>query len=57
MSQSLILIDSLSSACWEKNGKKRNEKQLKAFFPGPEMDTPCWLCLAAFSWPLGSIKG
>jgi hypothetical protein len=57
MSQSLILIDSLSSACWEKNGKKRKEKQLKAFFPGPEMDTPCWLCLAAFSWPLGSIKG
>jgi hypothetical protein len=36
MSQSLILIDILSSACWEKKrkgGKKKREKQSGAFFP------------------------
>jgi hypothetical protein len=31
MSQNLILIDALSSACWEKKGKIK--KQLEGFFP------------------------
>jgi hypothetical protein len=29
MLQSLILIDALSSACWEKKEKKRKEKKRK----------------------------
>jgi hypothetical protein len=37
MSQSLIFIDALSSACWEKKMRERKpEKQPGAFFPGPE---------------------
>jgi hypothetical protein len=32
MLQSLILIDALSSACWEKK-KKKKEKRPGAFFP------------------------
>jgi hypothetical protein len=60
MSQGLILIESLSSACWEKNEKKRKERKrdkkkwLGAFFPG--LDTPCWLCRVGFSWLLGESK-
>jgi hypothetical protein len=61
MSHGLILIDALSSACWEKNEKiikkKRKEKWPGAFFPGPEPDTICWLCQAGFSRLLGAIKG
>jgi hypothetical protein len=38
MSQSLILVDALSSACWEKKEKKRKKKEKwpGPFFPGPE---------------------
>jgi hypothetical protein len=37
MSQSLILTNALSSACWEKKEKEnKKEKQLEAFYPGPE---------------------
>jgi hypothetical protein len=57
MSQSLILIDELSSACWEKETtttKKRSDHG-GFFYQGP--DTPCWLCHAGFLWLLGAIKG
>jgi hypothetical protein len=41
MLQSLILIDALSSACWEKKKKKKEKKRKKkwlgAFFPGTEV--------------------
>jgi hypothetical protein len=60
MSQDLILIDVLSSVCWEKNEKKKKiEKRSDqwAFFPGPEPDMPCWVCWARFSQLLGAIKG
>jgi hypothetical protein len=50
MSQSLILIDALSSACWE---KKKNSHG--AFFTGS--DTPCWLCCTGFLQLLDTIKG
>jgi hypothetical protein len=53
MLQSLILIDALSSACWEKEKIRRNG--WGTFFLGP--DTPCWLCQVEFSWLLGAIKG
>jgi hypothetical protein len=37
MGPELILIDALSSACWEKEKKKRSRSsQEGAFFPGPE---------------------
>jgi hypothetical protein len=45
MLQSLILIDALSSACWE---KKKERNGWGTFFPG--LDTPCWLCCQGFSW-------
>jgi hypothetical protein len=57
MSQGLILIDALSSICWEKNEKKRKEEQLEAFFPGPKPDKPCWQFQVGLSWLLGAIKG
>jgi hypothetical protein len=46
MSQGLILIEVLSSACWEKNEKKRKKRKEKqpvggAFSPGPELDMHC----------------
>jgi hypothetical protein len=58
--QSLILINALSSACWEKKNKKRkeNKEEEKAgvalFSPGPDMT--CWLCYARFLWQLSAIK-
>jgi hypothetical protein len=52
MSQSLILIDALSSAYWEKE-KKRNDQGL--FSPGRHMS--CWLCHTGISWLLGAVKG
>jgi hypothetical protein len=59
MSQSLILIDALSSACWEKRKKKEREKKKTngwgAFSPG--LDMPCWLWCMGFSQLLGTIKG
>jgi hypothetical protein len=51
MSQSLILIDALSSACWEE--KKKRDSQ-EAFFLG--WDMPCWLCHVGFLWLLEAIK-
>jgi hypothetical protein len=60
MSQSLILTDPLSSACWEKKRKREKKKKkretTRVFFP-PGPDTPYWLCHAKFSWLLGAIKG
>jgi hypothetical protein len=53
MLQNLILIDSLSSACWEKGKKERNGRG--AFFPG--LDIPCWLCQVGFLQLLGASKG
>jgi hypothetical protein len=48
MLQSLILIDAMFSACWEK--RKRKEKiGLGLFSPGQRLDTPCWLCQMGFS--------
>jgi hypothetical protein len=56
MLQSLILIDTLFSACWEKNLKKRETARgLFSFFPG--WDMPCWVSCMGFSWLLGAIKG
>jgi hypothetical protein len=49
---SLILIDGLSSACWEKE-KKTSSQGLFT----PALDTPCWLCHVGVSWLLGAIKG
>jgi uncharacterized oligopeptide transporter (OPT) family protein len=35
MSQRLILIDAVSSACWEKKGKKKKEREVaRVFFLG-----------------------
>jgi hypothetical protein len=39
MSQCLILIDALSSACWEK--KEKNGEVARAFFPEPESGHSC----------------
>jgi hypothetical protein len=58
MLQNLILIDALSSACWEKKRKKKDKKERNdwgTIFPGPDM--PCWLHCAGFLWLLGVIKG
>jgi hypothetical protein len=59
MLQSLILMDSLSSACWEEKIKKKKKKKKKnnqgAFFPGQGI--PCWLCHTGFSQLLGAING
>jgi hypothetical protein len=52
MLQSSVLIDALSSACWE--GKKDRNVQ-GAFFPGQDMS--CWLNCVVFLWLLGAIKG
>jgi hypothetical protein len=52
MLQSSILIDALSSACWE-NNKERNGH--RSFFPG--LNIPCWLCHAGFLQLLGAIRG
>jgi hypothetical protein len=52
---SLILIDALSSTCWEKRRKKNKEKEPGFFFPG--LDTSCCLCHTGFSWLLCVIKG
>jgi hypothetical protein len=59
MLQGLILIDALSSACWEKKGKKKEKRSNQGhFFPqGWRLDTPCWLCQARISWLVGAIKG
>jgi hypothetical protein len=54
----LILIDALSSDCWEKKRKRDKEKKELAqglFFIGP--DTPCWLCHVGFLRLSGAIKG
>jgi hypothetical protein len=50
MSQSSILIDALSSACWEKK-----EKQPGAFFP--RVGQASLAVPHRFSWLLGAIKG
>jgi hypothetical protein len=50
------MIETLSSACWEKNEKKRKEKWPRAFFPVLEPDMHCWLCGVGFSQLLGAIK-
>jgi hypothetical protein len=43
----LILIEALSSACWEEKKKKERETAGgRAFFP--VLDTPCWLFHAGF---------
>jgi hypothetical protein len=55
MSQSLILIGALSSACWEKKEKKGERNGQGAFFSG--QDTSCWLFCVRFSWLLGAIQG
>jgi hypothetical protein len=59
MSQSLILVDTLSSPCCEKRKKKEEEEERetasKLFFPGRDM--PCWLCHTGFSWLLGAFNG
>jgi hypothetical protein len=36
--------------------RKKREKHTEAFFPGPEPDTPCWLCWARLLHLLGAIK-
>jgi hypothetical protein len=47
MSQSSILTDALSSACWEEKRKKKQREMTQGlFFPGWEM--PGWLCCAGF---------
>jgi hypothetical protein len=62
MLQSLILIDSLSSASWEKKRKRKKKKREREIekekWPGdffsPGLDMPCWLCHTGFSWLLGA---
>jgi hypothetical protein len=51
MSQSSIMIDALSSACWEKE-----ENSLQVFFFSPGWDIPCLLCCAGVLRLLGAIK-
>jgi hypothetical protein len=50
MLQSLILIDALSSAFWEKEKKKKKEKRngWEIFSQGQRLNMPCWLCHAGF---------
>jgi hypothetical protein len=50
LSHGLILIDVLSSVCWEKNKKKKRREAVRLFFPRLELDMPCWLCQAGFSF-------
>jgi hypothetical protein len=59
MLQNLILIDSLSSACWEKKKKKKIEKRSSwgLFSQGRRLAMPCWLCRAGFLWLLSAVKG
>jgi hypothetical protein len=58
MSQSLILIDILSSVF---SGKEKTKKKRKGhlarrlFHPWPDM--PCWLCCMGFLWLLSAING
>jgi hypothetical protein len=54
MSQSLILIDVLSSACREAKRKEKRKAGM-LFFPG--LDMPCWLCHMGFLQLLDAIKG
>jgi hypothetical protein len=54
MSQSLILIDVLSSAFWE---EKRKEKRKAGMLFFPRLDLPCWLCHMGFSRLSHAIKG
>jgi hypothetical protein len=57
MSQSLILIDALCSAYWEKKIKKKKKETAGGLFFPPRPDTPCWLCQVGFSQLLGAIIG
>jgi ABC-type branched-subunit amino acid transport system ATPase component len=60
MFQSLTVIDTLSSACWEKKEKKEKKKKrdtMVACFPGLELDMPCWPCWVGFLCCVGAIKG
>jgi hypothetical protein len=60
MLHNLILIDTLSSSCWEKKEKKKKKEKQPGgcfFSQGWRLDTPCWLCWAEFSWLLGASKG
>jgi hypothetical protein len=71
MLQSLILIDSLSSLCWEKKEKKiekvkKRERERERererngqglFSQGQRLNMPCWLCWARFLQLFSTIKG
>jgi hypothetical protein len=56
MSQVLILIDALSSACWEKKEKKKRERErevVRGFSPRPRGQT----CLAGCAvWALRTFE-
>jgi hypothetical protein len=54
MVQSFILIDALSSACWE---KKRKEKRPGALHPGPEAKHALLAVPDGILQLLGAIKG
>jgi hypothetical protein len=54
MLQSLILIDALSSVCWE---KEKREMARGLFSQGQRPDTSCWLCHVGLLRLLGEIKG
>jgi hypothetical protein len=57
MLQGLIVIDALSSACWENKEKKKKRRGLGLFSQGQRPDIPCWVCWVGFSPLLGAIKG
>jgi hypothetical protein len=59
MSQSLILIDILSSAFGEKKRKEkeRKKKEIPPFSFFPRLDMTCWLYCTGFSRLLDAIKG
>jgi hypothetical protein len=56
MSQSLILIDALSSACWGKKTQEKKKKTERESFYFPEPDTPFWLCCTGLSWWSSAIE-
>jgi hypothetical protein len=59
MSQGLILIDTLSLACWEKKEEREKKTEVgRVFFSqGWSLDPPCWLCWTSLLQLLGAIKG
>jgi hypothetical protein len=48
MLQGLILIEALSSACWEKNEKKRKKETRSGW--GLFLQGLSWTCLAGSTW-------